>query len=247
MGTSTVQNKRTLTGSDLKVIACISMLLDHAGRILQLTGWPALLLCQIIGRLAFPIFVYLLVEGFLHTGNLRKYGSNLLIFALLSEIPYDLALKGSTGFLPEYTGQNTLFTLFLGLIMLCCIKKAETLLYSKISAYDLCMIARILLILLFGAAAQFLNLDYGFAGMACIGAMYIFRADPRQAAFFGCVGLNLDYLSNPGSFLSLLPLSLYDGSRGKQNKYFFYLFYPGHLILLLLLQHLIHAAGSISL
>lgn len=238
MRTDSVQNRLRLSGSDLKLLACASMLIDHTSRVLGFSGTVKLLFQDIIGRLAFPIFAFLLVEGFLHTRNLRNYFAGLLLFALLSEIPYDLAVTGNEGLLPELTRQNTLFTLSLGLLLLYCIKKAEALLFCKGSAFDTVSVVRFLIILFFGSAAQLLHLDYGFVGQACIGAMYILRADPLQSAFWGCVCLNLEFLSMPGSFLSLLPLSCYNGTRGKQQKYFFYLFYPVHLVLLSLIRHL---------
>lgn len=236
MRTDTVQNRNRLTGSELKLIGCASMLIDHFAKCFDFTGTANLICCHLIGRLAFPIFAFLLVEGFLHTRHMKRYFLSLFLFAVLSELPYDLAINGSGRLFPEFTCQNTLFTLTLGLLMLNCIKKAEALYANRTSAYTLISVPGILVILVFGAACQLLHLDYGFIGMACIGAMYLFRATYNGAAFWGCICLNLEFFTMPGAFLSLLPLSLYDGTRGKQMKYFFYLFYPLHLLLLFLLK-----------
>lgn len=239
MGTNLAQNQNTLTGSNLKLLACTSMLIDHLSLVFGFTGVADLIFRQLIGRLAFPIFAFLLVEGFQHTKNIRKYFAGLLLFALLSEIPYDLTIMGTGSLLPEFTHQNTLFTLCLGLLMLLCIKKAEALLFDRASAYDRISIVRLLVILSFSLIAWLLHLDYGYMGLTCIGAMYIFRTSPLQSAFWGCICLNLEFFSMPGAFLSLLPLSLYNGKRGKQRKYLFYLFYPLHLVLLFALKKLL--------
>ncbi|MDO4490648.1 MAG: TraX family protein [Lachnospiraceae bacterium] len=250
MRTNQEQIRIRFTGNELKLLACLSMLTDHTALVFGFSG-PAEFICRhLIGRLAFPVFAFLLVQGFLHTGNSKRYFQNLFLFALLSELPYDLALfcgansretASFSGFLqlldPKllsgfFTHQNTLFTLSLGLLMLLAIKKTEALLLRRASAYDRISLARLLVILLFGSLSQRLGLDYGFMGMACIGAMYCFRGSRKQAAFWGCICLQLDFFSMPGAFLSLIPLSLYNGERGRGRKYFFYLFYPLHLLLL---------------
>lgn len=238
MNTISVQKKYRLSGSDLKILACVSMLIDHAALIFSLSG-PAALICRdMIGRLAFPIFAFLLVEGFLHTKNFRKYLTGMLLLAILSELPYDFALSGATHF-PELHRQNTLFTLSLGLIMLWTLKKAEESLTERSSAHSIFHYYQLLIILPFAALAYVLRLDYSFMGPLCIGIMYLFRFQPLNEAFWGSIMLNLNMLSMPGAFFSVLPISRYDGTRGKQNKYFFYLFYPLHLLLLALLQKML--------
>lgn len=243
MRTKPVQNVYRLSGNDIKVIACLSMLIDHFAFVCGFTGVSELIFRDLIGRLAFPIFAFLLVEGFQHTRNLRRYFSGLFLFALLSEVPYDLVFAANRSVLPEFSQQNTLFTLSLGLLMLCCIKKAEALLYNRTSALSVIRTVSIGIIALFAIVSQLLKLDYGFTGMACIGAMYLFRFSKQDCAFWGCVGLNLNLLSMPGAFLSLLPLSCYSGKRGKdlkQFKYCFYLFYPVHLLLLAAMRQMLH-------
>ena len=100
-----------LTSNQLKIIALVAMTCDHVGKELL----PQCQILQIIGRLAFPIFAYTLVEGFMHTHDVKKYLMRLGILALLSEIPFDLAFNGT---ILEFGHQNVFFTLFLGILML---------------------------------------------------------------------------------------------------------------------------------
>ena len=109
-------NKKGLTGSTLKIIAMIAMLIDHIGaavlvRVIRSTGdmslYEGYTILRKIGRIAFPIFCFLLVEGFIHSSDKKKYALRLGIFALLSEVPFDLAFQSKVvGF--EY--QNVFFT-----------------------------------------------------------------------------------------------------------------------------------------
>ena len=115
---------RILSGSTLKVIAVVTMLIDHIGAILLSMYQPALktlftlfgreysvyLIFRDIGRVAFPIFCFLLLEGFLHTHDRFRYGMNLFIFSLISEIPWNLMFTNTL----RYEKQNVFFTLFLG-------------------------------------------------------------------------------------------------------------------------------------
>ena len=116
---------QVLSGSMLKVIACIAMLIDHTGAIILKLyppalntlfyingkGYSAYRVVRDIGRCAFPIFCFLIVEGFLHTHNRRKYGRNLLLFALISEIPWNYMFANTWHYADK---QNVFFTLFIG-------------------------------------------------------------------------------------------------------------------------------------
>ena len=93
----------------LKITALITMIIDHYGAIFQ----GNIIIYRIIGRLAFPIYCFLLVEGYTHTSNIKKYASRLIAFAIISEIPFDLAFFGKIGF--EH--QNIFFTLFIGCLL----------------------------------------------------------------------------------------------------------------------------------
>lgn len=115
--------QKGLSGSTLKLIAIITMLIDHIGAAviarLLIAGQGSEMLYKIyyamraVGRVAFPIFCFLLVEGFFYTGSRKKYALRLFGFALLSEIPFDLAFSGKT---LEFGYQNVFFTLLIGLL-----------------------------------------------------------------------------------------------------------------------------------
>ena len=110
----------------LKITALITMIIDHYGAIFQ----GNIIIYRIIGRLAFPIYCFLLVEGYTHTSNIKKYASRLIAFAIISEIPFDLAFFGKIGF--EH--QNIFFTLFIGLAAIYFIDNKEGK-YSTNSAF----------------------------------------------------------------------------------------------------------------
>ena len=115
--------QKGFSGSTLKLIAIITMLIDHIGAAviarLLIAGQGSELLYKIyyamraVGRVAFPIFCFLLVEGFFYTGSRKKYALRLFGFALLSEIPFDLAFSGK---ILEFGYQNVFFTLLIGLL-----------------------------------------------------------------------------------------------------------------------------------
>ena len=219
-----------LSGSTLKLTACAAMLTDHACKVFLSPGSPAyLLLSGLIGRTAFPLFCFLLVEGFLHTRSRIRYGRNLLLFALISEIPFDLAIYRRPFFLLH---QNTLFTLFLALLMLVCLEKACT----KFSSRSSQAAAKLVIILAFAAAAWLLHTDYDALGIGAVAAIYLLRGYGFLSGIMGCLVLNLTSFSNAGAFLSLVPLACYSGRRGWKLKYAFYLFYPAHLLLLYLIR-----------
>lgn len=230
-----------MSGALLKLIACAAMVLDHLSKVIALPQ-PLPAICEWgIGRIAFPVFAFLLCEGFCKTHSRLRYLRNLLLLAVISEIPFDLALHGS---LPEFSHQNTCFTLALGLLLFLCIEKAGEQIVSPASKL-LCTAA---LTAFFAAAAYFLGLDYGALGIISLAGFYFFSGrcaalsaaglhtsgKPVISGIAGCVGLNLT-LAYPGAFLALLPIGFYNGTRGKQIKYLFYLFYPAHLLVLWLL------------
>ena len=245
-------NKRRLrgfTGNQLKLIACFCMLCDHIGYVLIENGvlygrnieyWTLALateegqrwylfarILRTIGRLAFPIFAYMLVEGFLHTRNLRVYMRNVLLCALVSEIPFDLACY-HTVYYPYY--QNVCFTLFLGLVSMWLMKKA-----SKLPG-----VVPILLGGVVSALAGLIRCDYGAVGVGMISIMWLLRKDESAKLIFGALISAIDGLSYYcTSALAFIPLRFYNGKRGSAPlKYFFYLFYPLHLLLFYLMVYI---------
>lgn len=205
----------------LKLIAVISMLIDHTGAVL----FPEEVWFRIVGRLAFPIFCFLIAEGYTHTRNVKRYAFRLFLFALLSEIPFDLLFFDSWF---DISGQNVFFTLFLGL---CAVWVADILKSRWPVPAFLCAG-------LFAAAAQLLCTDYGAFGVALIVAFFLCRDKDflKTAAFLllntGDALLN-DSMVQLYAAPAVLPILLYNGKPGKYRmKVFFYLFYPCHLLLL---------------
>lgn len=212
-------NKKILNSNQLKIIACISMLIDHAGLVL----FDNNMIMRGIGRLAFPIYVFLLVEGFRHTSNAFKYTGRLLMFALLSEIPYDLAVKGRV---LEFTHQNIFFTLAFGVMTLGVLQLPHM---PKIQKYVIVVAIMIL--------CQVLRFDYGMGGILLVLIFNTLR-DNRKS-ILQVTGLSaIVYFAFWGALqlvavFAMIPISLYDGNRGKLKlKYVFYAFYPVHLLVL---------------
>lgn len=242
--------KTGLTGSHLKWIAIITMLIDHIGAALLELGFlpqvaNAVLagnsydyvvadyhfwynfdrILRAIGRLAFPIFCFLLVEGFLHTTNVKKYAMRLGLFALISEIPFDLAFNGT---LLEFSYQNVFFTLLIGLLVLTGLKYFEETLPLHLSWL------RFLVAITGILAASFLRTDYDAFGIMLIVLLYEFRSRKILQCIAGAI---LMLFNSTTGCLAFLLLWLYNGERGKQlPKYFFYAFYPVHLMALFLVR-----------
>lgn len=209
----------------LKLIAITSMIIDHYGAIFA----PHEPIFRYIGRLAFPIFAFLLVEGFIHTRDIKKYGQRLLIFAFISEIPFDLAFYGSLGF--EH--QNIFFTLFIGLVMMYYLEKSENT-WNKASIVSIAMIAAFIFIV-----------DYNIVGIIYILAFYLtkdmvrIKRLPLIAIILSIVNLGGADMTQQFALLSLPLLYFYNGELGPINEWtkkFFYLFYPLHLGIFYIMQ-----------
>lgn len=215
----------------LKMIAIITMLIDHTAAVLIPSNTVLWLVMRCIGRLAFPIFVFLLVEGFYHTRDVKKYLLRMGAFALLSEIPFDLAFYGKV---LEFTHQNIFFTLFLGLLCLFLMKEAEKKFQKNVFAIN---VLNAVITLFFSVAAFYLKTDYGFAGILLVVAFYLFRGSRLLCALAllfvsGFLIKGIQVLA----VLAMLPIAFYNGQRGKNIKYVFYIFYPAHLLILALLK-----------
>ncbi len=170
-----------------------------------------------IGRIAFPIYCFLLVEGFVHTKNRRKYGMRLFAFALISELPWNFVHTGGL-----FCGsQNVMFTLFFGYCALCVTEYLSNDKLKQIGA-----LALLLLLCSFG------KIDYGASGLGLILIMYFLKE--RKAIQAICAGCMLS--NGYAAALAFIPINLYNGERGcfRGNiaKYAAYLFYPVHLLLI---------------
>lgn len=243
-----------LDGAALKWIAVITMMIDHIGVVLIENGllgwqnpgylWPgeselARRLFYVdtwlrgIGRMAFPIFAFLLVQGFLHTGNYRRYLRNVCLFALVSELPFDLAVTGCVA-APDV--QNVFFTLAIALGALPLLQRME----GRMGIWKMWGCG--LVIVGAGALGEVLHVDYEFMGVAAILALYLAR-ETRSLQFMVVIvqALLTEHLMFlPAMALSAACICLYNGKRGKVRfKMLFYWFYPVHLAALWFLGRLL--------
>ncbi len=209
---------KLLNNFTLKMIAILAMAIDHIGAVL----FPQYLEFRIIGRIAFPIFAYTLVEGFMHTRGVKKYLMRLGLLALVSEIPFDLAFY-RTPF--EFVHQNVFFTMFLGIAMLYLYLKS----ISKVR--QLVVVIGMLLL------ADFLRTDYSSAGLLMIFWFYQFHGK-KILQLLGMAFINIFYMGGMQIYAcwSALPIAVYNGERGPKCKWFFYWFYPVHLFIIYLIS-----------
>ena len=225
----------------LKILAMIFMLLDH----MWATIVPGNQWMTNIGRLAFPIFAFMIAEGFRHTSDFKKYALRLLIFGLISEIPFNLIYSGSFIF-PFH--QNVMFTLLLGLL---CINEIDKFKKNINIKNGIKCGLKALLFLLLGLVGF---VDYGVMGIMTVIVFYVFR-DFKFAWLSQLASLVLMYIVlfkgqsvviPLGTYeyffplqgfgvLALIPIWLYNGKKKSKNKvlkYAFYSFYPLHMIIL---------------
>lgn len=180
--------------------------------LMALSSWAAVF--QLLGGLAIPVFAFLLVEGFLHTKNYKAYLIRMLAFALLSEIPFDFAMSGK---LLDWTSQNMLFTLTIGLVML----------------YGLRLFAagkgvKLLIVLAAVLWSVLVKTQFGLCMILLIAIYYLLKDHKAKLWLSGAVSLL--YVTGP---VSNFVLKRYNHQRGEQpNKYLFYILYPLHLLVL---------------
>lgn len=205
----------------LKVIALLAMLCDHLGHAL----FPELIILRIIGRISFPIFAYVLVEGFYYTRDVNKYMLRLGVIALLSEIPFDLMASQK---ILEFGHQNVFFTLFLGILMLYLMSR----MVNPLLQFAYAGIAMM--------AAEFLKTDYRYFGILIILWFYYWRSN-KWVKYLGVAAIMLLFKGWTGYFtaLALVPIALHNGKRGPKLKWFFYIFYPAHALVIGLLSLII--------
>ena len=272
----------------LKVIALISMFIDHfAATVLTFFEMAAyedrkgsvcgitisilnainnnmemfqkiILIMRIIGRVAFPIYCFLLVKGFTYTRCKWKYALRLLVFAFISELPFDIAFNDIKR--AEFVMYNNVFfTLFIGLIFIwgidyiCKFKDELIKKYKKQNSENVmdkqiklkCVgieMLRIMALVVFSIVIYVLTIlcssDYGMAGVMCILAMYIWRKNNIVSFVIGtllvyfitCNSLQLFAL------MGVIPIIMYNEKKGKSMKWLFYIFYPAHLTAFVLIS-----------
>lgn len=210
-----------LSGSALKVIAIFSMVIDHYAYYLMDGNTVHHEVMRCLGRIAFPVFAFLVAEGFAHTRNRKKYFGQLLVFAVVSEIPWYL-LNGADG------THNVMFTLALGVVALAVFEKLK-----KDSTLCICTI------LFIAWFATWSGVDYEWRGVLMIVIFYLFGKNTflsgRMVQLL-CVFPLMMHYGIISAMLVCMVIFLYDGTRGfiqgNTAKYGFYAFYPVHLLVI---------------
>lgn len=236
-----------LNANTLRFLAMGFMLLDHLwGTIVSGNFWMT---C--VGRMAFPIFAFQISEGFLHTSDLKRYRNRLLLFAILSEIPFDLMLNG-TWFYPF--DQNVLFTLLLGLWAISVLDKAKktptasNFLLAALKVLGICLLSLVFMV------------DYKLMGVVTVILFYVCRGFKGawlcqlvgmillngvffngQVIPFTIGGFSFEFPQQAFAVFALVFIWLYNGQKGKSSKwlqYAAYAFYPVHALILYLIGYL---------
>ncbi len=212
-----------MSSLDLKIIACVTMLLDHIGFLL----FPEYTFLRLIGRISFPLFAFLIAEGFIKTKNIKNYLKRLFIFGLISQIPY-LIFEKLAGV--ENFNFNIMFSLALGVVALLLLTSKKNI-YIKILGS-----IGILTLTYFG------EISYGVYGILSIVGSYIFIKNKKA----GMVSLSIlpfmetirlffmkIYFLQFFAVFSLIPIYFYNGKQGKKiSRWWFYWFYPVHMLVL---------------
>lgn len=187
--------------------------------------------------MAFPIYCFLLVEGFFHTRNVKKYAFRLLILAILSEIPFDWSMYDMVF---NWHKANVVFTLLIGLILIWALEESRRESFLGITNI---IIKKLVVLAIYAAGcslAYFAHTDYNMVGVAVIVLMYYFNGETLQKRLFA-FGFGVAILTigcgpiEAAAFLMLIPIALYDGQRGSSSKiikYAFNYFYPIHLLII---------------
>lgn len=229
-GTTLTEKVKVLSGAQLKYIAFASMLIDHVNKSLiypYLDGgilYKVSNLFDVLGRIAFPIFIFLLVEGFFKTKDRRKYLMTLLIFGVISEVPFDMFTTSSFF---EVNWNNIMFTLAMVLVTIWIIDELKTKM-PKALWYG----TSVLIVCVMCLAAMNLGVDYEHHAILIGYFFYIFHEKPVLAIPF-CF---LSMYKESWALLGFALVLTYNGERGKQNKLVNYLFYPVHLLILGILR-----------
>lgn len=225
-----------LNSFDLKIIAMITMVLDHVG----LVFFPQYGVFRLVGRLAFPIFCFLLVEGFFHTSNVKKYLMRLLIFAIISEFPFDLMVNRPENY---FGAQNIFFTLFLGLSAIAIMDN-----FDKKHSMDIYLktLVNIVVAITFSTIAILLKTDYNLLGIFYILIFYMYRGknfliflciEIITIYFYGGIYVKGHMIKQTFAGFAVLLTALYNGERGPKIKYVFYVFYPLHILLIVAIYY----------
>lgn len=215
-----------MTSFVIKIIACFTMVLDHIKYAIPSTNN---FITVYLGRLSFPLFAFLISEGFTHTSDLKKYYKRLLLFGVVSQIPFML-FRTLTG---EWKMLNIMFTLLLGLMSIT--------IYEKESRKWISIPAVIIIIIL----GDLINVDYSWFGVLLVFLIHLFKNKKVLLVILGSIVTFVFYYTLYGSIifelkylllvictmLSFCFIMAYNGKQGKKMKSFFYWFYPIHMLI----------------
>ena len=216
--------KKIFSNFDLKILAIITMTIDHIGAII----YPNIDAFRIIGRISFPIFCFLLVEGFKHTHNRFRYFIRLLLFAIITQPIYDYAFNNHE--------LNILFTFSLSFLLLSSLEFIKKIInkYNKgIENYLYKTISYLLIYIIFLILSIILNVDYQALGISLVLIFYLSPNILLSLLLYLIIAITLDVNNiQLYSLIAFIFIYFYNGKKGKDIKYFFYLYYPLHLLLL---------------
>ena len=243
------KSKIRFSRSLLQIVAMFTMLVDHIGVMLimngKLYGYQEKLyryvmtldeakvyeilyiICRTVGRVSFPIFAFLFVEGFLRSQNLFKYFMRLLFLAIISEVPYDLMVFNK---ILDYRTQNVIWTYLINFIILIFIKKT----------YDMYPIFQLVFSIIGGVICYFLKTDYAVEGTILIFIFYSFKLDRNLRTLLAGITTFLYIISKRYGFgaISAFFIHFYDGTKGAiELKKIPYIFYPLHMFILYLIVY----------
>ena len=218
-----MEKYKVLDETKLKLIALVLMVIDHVGEFLLNDNG----LMRLLGRLAFPIFAFCISEGYIHTRNKRKYLLRIGIFALISEIPFNLLHNGSIFYLGY---QSVMVTFFMSLLALNLFDKVTV----KKTLKD--QVIGFLIVIGIGALCEFINADYGVYGVFLVFTYYYFKNYGYLIRNIAGVVIQF-FLYNLGIFsmFSALIIYCYNGKKGNGYRLLFYIFYPLHLLIIWLI------------
>lgn len=211
----------------LKIIAIITMFCDHIGYVI----FGKISFFNYIGRIAFPIFAFQIAEGYRKTKNLKNYVFRLLVFAIISQIPYMIFINS---IIKINFKLNVFFTLLFGLLCIIVWDKCAYKISSLVFVFLSCILS------------QFLHFDYGAFGIILILTFHILYDKKIPLFIIYTLLVITKYITSTYYYMfilfSIIPLIcifLYNGKKGRSLKYFFYLFYPVHLLILGLINNYI--------
>lgn len=247
----TAPSRFDISAAVLHILAMVLMLMDH----LWATLLPAQDWLTCAGRVAFPIFAFMSVEGYFHTHNFKKYAQRMLLFAVLSEIPFDL-MYGGTWFYPVH--QNVIWTLLMGLLgihlMETVRKKQKLWIYVLVSAGVVAaggILGTLCMVDYYGVGVLTVFIFYFFRGrkwwclLGQLLALYWVNVQMLGGLMYPIqlFGMEFELCQQGLALLALLPIWLYRGRQGYHSKpfqYACYAFYPVHMLILVLVQNCIN-------